>query len=177
MASIFGHAIAATAIQSCSRSKNKKYTTRLLLLCIISAVMPDIDVLAFKLHIPYGSPFGHRGFTHSIFFAVIWSGFLSVLFFPKNRQLNAFLFLFIATLSHGLLDACTTGGKGVGFFIPFDNDRYFLPWQYIKVSPLGWKRFFSSWGLKVIQSEFLYIFIPSLLLIIFNRWRGRKSEA
>src|SRR6267378_8050335 len=44
-------------------------------------------------------------------------------------------FFFLATASHGLLDAMTNGGLGVAFFAPFCDTRYFLPWQPIVVSP------------------------------------------
>jgi len=34
-----------------------------------------------------------------------------------------FAYLFLATASHGVLDAMTNGGLGVAFFSPFDNRR------------------------------------------------------
>ena len=33
------------------------------------AVLPDADVLAFSFGVPYHHVLGHRGFTHSFFFA------------------------------------------------------------------------------------------------------------
>lgn len=33
------------------------------------AILPDIDVLAFRYGIPYGAFLGHRGFSHSLAFA------------------------------------------------------------------------------------------------------------
>ena len=77
-----------------------------------------------------------------------------------------FVVIFLATLSHGILDALTTGGKGVGFFIPFNNDRFFFPWRLIKVSPIGIEKFFSSWGLKVIGSELIFIGIPCAIVLL-----------
>ncbi len=50
---------------------------------------------------------------------------------------KVWLFLFVATISHGILDALTDGGLGVAFFAPFVNTRYFFPWTPIKVSPIG----------------------------------------
>lgn len=76
------------------------------------------------------------------------------------------LYLFLATASHALLDAMTTGGKGVAFFSPFDNARYFLPWRPIQVSPIGVEKFFSNRGLRVLESELLWVFLPSLVLIL-----------
>jgi len=84
-------------------------------------------------------------------------------------------YLFLATASHGLLDAMTDGGLGVAFFSPFNNDRYFLPWRPIRVSPIGISRFFSDRGLEVLASELLWIWLPSVLLAAFAWfWHGRR---
>lgn len=162
MASIFGHGFVAYTVAKVIDSKSNKL---LLFLAIGSAILPDLDVLAFKLGIAYEHPFGHRGFTHSILFAVLWS-LLLALAFGKSRKLIFTIILFSSTISHGLLDAMTTGGKGVGFFIPVDNSRYFFPFRPIKVSPIGIKEFFSEWGINVILSELQYIGIPCLIVLV-----------
>jgi len=72
----------------------------------------------------------------------------------------------MCTASHSLLDAMTTGGLGVAFFSPFENARYFLPWRPIQVSPMGFKKFFSEWGLEVIKSELIWIGIPFVLMLV-----------
>jgi len=143
---------------------------------VFSSIMPDFDVIGFKFGIAYESMWGHRGFTHSIFFAVVWSIFLALILFKKSRKglLVAFIYLFICTLSHGFLDAMTTGGHGVGFFIPFDETRHFFPWRMIRVSPMSISRFFSEWGMRVLKSEAIFIMIPSLIIGIFSYFVGRK---
>ena len=155
MASIFGHSVVGYTI---TKSINSRQTKWLLLAAIFSAILPDFDVIGFKMGIPYMSPFGHRGFTHSIVFALLWASLLMITLGKENKKLW-FLVIFLSTVSHGILDAMTTGGMGVGFFIPFDNDRFFFPFQVIKVSPLGIKKFFSEWGIQVIFSEFKSNFI------------------
>jgi inner membrane protein len=89
-------------------------------------------------------------------------------------------YLFLATASHGLLDAMTDGGLGVAFFSPFENSRYFLPWRPIVVAPISIRRFFSGRGVEVMKSELLWIWVPvivvgSLLLVLRRRrvWAGR----
>ena len=107
--------------------------------------------------------------THSIFFAAVIAALFTLLFFKKdNKKLLIFFYLFLATVSHGLLDAMTTGGEGVAFFSPFENSRYFLPWREIKVSPIGASKFFSEGGLRVIKSELIWIGIPSVILLSFS---------
>ncbi|OGI41699.1 MAG: hypothetical protein A2140_03620, partial [Candidatus Muproteobacteria bacterium RBG_16_62_13] len=113
----------------------------------------------------YDHPFGHRGFTHSIFFAVLIEllGLAAARAFGTTR-IAAFLFLFVSTVSHGLLDALTNGGLGIAFFAPFDNTRYFLPWQVIEVSPITTSRFLSARGWAVIQSELPWVWLPAITL-------------
>ena len=42
----------------------------LMALALVCAVLPDLDALGLWLGIPYDHPFGHRGITHSLPFAV-----------------------------------------------------------------------------------------------------------
>ena len=149
MASIFGHAVFGFTLTKLLSNKNLKL---LLLLAIASSILPDIDVLAFNFGIPYEHPFGHRGFTHSVFFAILCATLLMFIFGKLNKKLW-WLVIFLSTVSHGVLDAMTSGGRGVGFFIPFYNERFFFPFREIVVSPIGIGKFFSEWGMKVIFSE------------------------
>ena len=175
MASAFSHAIAAVAIGKVSRAvKWPGYLTRVdlkfWLIAVFCAVVPDIDAIGYWMGVPYDSLFGHRGFTHSFFFAALLS-FIMVHFFysehkPMGRPwLMLFLFFFFATASHPILDAMTTGGLGVAFFAPFSNQRYFFAFRPIKVSPISITRFFSGRGLEVLQSEFVWVWIPSFIAI------------
>lgn len=170
MASVFGHGLVGYTLAKVANSKTSKI---LVFLAIASALLPDLDVLAFNLGIPYTHPFGHRGFTHSIVFAFIWATLLAFIFTKTKRKLF-FLVILLSTLSHGILDALTTGGKGVGFLIPFDNARYFFPWRIIKVSPIGISKFFSSRGVQVILSELKYIAVPCLVILVVSYFYKRK---
>jgi len=163
MASIFGHSAVGYTLTKLMDNKNLKW---LLLAAIISTILPDFDVISFKLGIPYIHPLGHRGFTHSILFALLWALLLMSTLGRQNKTLW-FLVIFLSTVSHGILDAMTTGGRGIGFFIPFNNDRFFFPFQVIRVSPLGFKKFFSEWRMQVIFSEIKYVLLPCLLILLF----------
>ena len=178
MATVFSHAIAAVAFGVvCGR----KIPGRAIFYGAVSSMVPDLDVLGFGLGIRYADPFGHRGFTHSLCFAAVWAALVTLVLFLKptdrRRWPAIWLFLFLATASHGLLDALTDGGLGVAFFAPFDNARYFLPWNPIAVSPIG-ARFFSPRGLAVLTSEALWIWLPSVAVAgaaILARRRGRAA--
>ncbi len=138
-------------------------------LAAVVSILPDIDVLAFSIGIPYGDIFGHRGFLHSLFFSFIIS-LAVVLIWYRNRVISGaeraglFAVFFIIAASHPLLDAMTSGGLGIGLFIPFYNERIFFPWRPIAVSPIGIREFFSEWGLRVMKSELHYIILPSIMI-------------
>jgi len=85
-------------------------------------------------------------------------------------------YFFLATASHGLLDAMTDGGLGVAFFAPFENRRYFLPWRPIQVSPIGIGRFFSERGVAIFQSELLWIWLPAAVLAV-SAWILRRPRS
>ena len=172
MASVFGHSIVAYTITKISQ---RKVSRTLIVLSILSAILPDLDVIAFKFGIPYEHMLGHRGLTHSILFAILWALALTFSFGKLHKQLYFFV-LFFSTISHGILDAMTSGGRGVGFFIPFSDERYFFPFRGIRVSPIGIEKFFSEWGVQVILSELKFIFLPCALILLFLRLKKQQNK-
>jgi len=178
LASAFSHALVAFAI---GKTYSKTFTsTKFILLGVICSILPDADVLAFKFGIPYEHLFGHRGFTHSIFFAAILAIAVNLCFYRKIKFSSKawwllFLYFFLATISHAILDAMTSGGKGVAFFAPFENSRYFFPWRPIQVSPIGVSNFLSEWGLRVIKSEIIWIGIPCIVYIFLLKFAKTKK--
>jgi inner membrane protein len=166
VATVFSHAVAALGIGACFYRPG--IPKRVWVLDALCAAIPDVDVIGFGLGVDYGDPFGHRGFTHSLFFAAFLAGAVASLAFPRGlpnlSRSGLWMYFFLATASHGFLDAMTNGGLGVAFFAPFDNSRYFLPWTPIQVSPIGITNFIADGGLSVFPSEFLWIWLPSALL-------------
>lgn len=171
MPSVFSHAIASVALGKIY--SGRKQPLKFWLLAVFCAVVPDADVIGFKFGIGYETPFGHRGFTHSIFFSLLLGLLVVVLFYkdvkPGTKTFYLLVFFFFyCTLSHPLLDAMTTGGKGVAFFSPFSNARYFFPFRPIKVSPLTVQQFFGEWGWRVIKSELVWVWLPSIGVMLFS---------
>ncbi len=141
---------------------------RLLEFGVLASILPDLDVAAFRLGISYGDMFGHRGFTHSIFFAlVIGLVFSRCSKIGRERPWVVFLFVAFSCISHGLLDAMTNGGYGVGFFSPFNGERYFASWTPIEVSPIG-AAFFSPRGMAVLRSELTAVWLPCGLFALLG---------
>jgi inner membrane protein len=176
MPSAIAHSWVAVSFGSAAGFKARPW--RVWLLGILGSVLPDVDVLAFRFGIPYGAFWGHRGFTHSLCFAFLLALVLTLLFFRKESRwfgVACFVYLFLATASHGLLDALTDGGLGVAFFSPFNDTRYFFPWRPIHVSPLSVSRFLSVRGLGILQNEALWVGVPCLVIMFF-RWLKRGQQ-
>ena len=176
MASPIGHVAAALAIGACFYRPT--IPKRVWLAGVVCAVVPDADLLRMPFGVPYTDLLGHRGFTHSLVFAaavatlIVWLGFRKDV--PGLSRTGLWTYLFLATASHGFLDAMTDGGLGVAFFAPFENSRYFLPWRPIRVSPISIQEFFSRWGLEVMESELVWIWLPCAVLASSAiMWRRR----
>jgi len=175
MPTIFSHALVPLAAGAAAG--RERVSAKLALVGAWLAIVPDFDVIGFRFGITYASQWGHRGFTHSLLFALLVAGAVALLWRPA-RSPGAFLFLFAAMASHTLLDLLTDGGQGVAIFWPFDLTRHFLPWQPIRVSPIG-ARFFSERGLETVWSELSLIWLPALAVAgagVALR-RGRKVQA
>jgi inner membrane protein len=131
------------------------------------AVIPDLDVIGFQFGISYAEPLGHRGFTHSILFAMIVAPVVPSMAFRKVAAATRTWWIlaglaFLATISHGVLDAFTDAGLGVGFLIPFDDTRYFAPWRPLATSPLSISAFFDGPAIRILANEFVWVGIPLL---------------
>jgi inner membrane protein len=181
MASAFTHGVAALAIGSCFYQR--AVPKRIWVAGAICSAIPDLDVIGFRFGIHYGDFWGHRGFTHSLVFAAVLA---VIVLYGLGRKISGisrfrlWMFLFLATASHGVLDAMTDGGLGVAFFSPFDNTRYFLPWRPIHVSPISIHRFFSGRGWEVMQNELLWVWVPAMMfaaLVLLVRKKVSVLEA
>jgi inner membrane protein len=155
---------------------------KLMILSIFCSVFPDVDVIGYHwFYIPYHSFFGHRGFFHSPFFAAVLSLLIVTFFYRKEAPFTKrswlFLYFFILTTSHGILDALTDGGQGIAMLSPFSKQRYFFPWTPLEVSPLSLQSFLSQRGFNVIRNELLWIWIPSFFIAVFiNLLRNRNKN-
>ena len=112
-------------------------TTRFFVLSMFCSIVPDLDVVGYFAGIEYESLFGHRGITHSFLFAFVLALVTVRYGFPGFTTSSAIwwglcLHFFLVTASHGVLDAMTNGGRGVAFFAPFDETRYFFPWRPVQ---------------------------------------------
>jgi len=188
MPTVLTHAVSGIALESAFR--RPLGTARVWLAGAVCASLPDVDVIGFGFGIQYGDLLGHRGLTHSLTFAAILAALVVAIVFPQGapgwHRRALWLYLFVATASHGCLDALTDGGLGVAFFSPFGNARYFFPVRPIRVSPIGIGAFVSGNLLAVLTSEVRCVWLPSALFMAVAWLRasvrgegdaGRASES
>lgn len=139
------------------------------------SLLPDVDVMGFRFGVEYGDPFGHRGFTHSFAFAIATALVCAVIARAQGTSaVRVFVLVGVVVSSHGLLDMLTDGGLGVALFWP-SNERYFLPWRPIPVSPIG-RGFLSARGIKIALVEVAY-FAPLILAVSWTWVRRRVLMA
>lgn len=180
MPTVFRHAVIPLATGKIIAER--KMPARFWVLGVICSVLADADVVAFNFGIEYGHFFGHRGFFHSLTFALLLSVIVMLLAFRKTRLFSKewwymWLFFFGISASHGVLDAFTNGGLGIALLSPFDTGRYFFPWQPISVSPIGIMAVFTFWGWRALASEIIWIWVPLfVLLVIAKFFRSIKAQ-
>ncbi|HET7451298.1 MAG TPA: metal-dependent hydrolase [Thermoanaerobaculia bacterium] len=182
MAAVVSHALAATAIATVLRPEPKP-TARYWAAAMTIAVVPDFDIAFVWMGARYRGMFGHRGITHSIAFAAIAAVLLAFSLFrdgPRVRRIRIAAVLFAAGLSHGILDASMASGVGVAFLAPFSSARYHLPFRPIRVTPPTGDPWLDPGGIRVTDSEILWIWLPALVVILAasraSRVDGRKPK-
>ena len=179
MASAFSHAVVGLSLGTAFWRPG--VPARYWVLGAACAALPDLDSLGFRFGIAYGDVLGHRGLTHSLAFAAVLSAAVVLTAFPSGAgpltQGQLWVYFFLSTASHGVLDAFTNGGLGVAFFAPFENARFFFPFTPIEVSPLSVRAFFTGRGLRIIASEFVWVWLPALLFAGVVLWLRRKQLA
>ena len=179
MPSIMSHAVVASSLGAAGapdRPMPARYWVALALL----AALPDLDVVVYPLGLNAPHILGHRGLTHSLPFAAIVSALIVRLLFRSREWHRSWprlwLLYFAAIASHGVLDAFTNGGQGIAFLAPLSTGRWHAPWTPILVSPIGVGAFLSEYGLRVLQNEMLWLWLPSVLVAIAARLARRRAS-
>lgn len=158
-----------------NQQSNESTNKRVFMASMILAILPDADALLMRW-IAYNNPFGHRGFSHSLLFALAISFAVALLFFKMKWAANHSFWLLAAlftlvTASHGFFDAMTTGGLGVAFFAPFDNTRYFFGFRPIPVAPFSAAGLFTARGMNLLFWEFALLWTFAIGALV---WQSRN---
>jgi inner membrane protein len=126
-------------------------------------ITPDFD--AFSLH-RYGDMLGHRGWTHSLTFALVLGTATALVTFRyfKVKFWPLAGFFFLITASHGILDALTFGGFGIPFFWPFYNER-FGSWGPVRVPDVSFE-WPDPRRSQSIRGELMWVWLPTMILVV-----------
>ena len=161
MPTVFAHALVGGALAAFLPASQR--SRRLIVGLAAVAMLPDAAVVGFWLGVPYDHPLGHRGFSHSLCFALL-VGCIAPLLLHRGEAVRMRVLLgcgyAAATASHGVLDAFTNGGLGVGFWIPFSDERLFAPFRPIMTSSIDPAHAFGTRGMRVLANEALWIGLP-----------------
>lgn len=180
MPSIFAHTVAGAALATAAFSP-RPAPRRVWIAAAILAAVPDVDAIGrpfgnLAIEAPFG---GHRGFTHSVMFALVFGAITTWGFFraPEWSGLHRrlFLALALAIASHDVLDALSTIGNGVAFWAPFSWTHYEFVWQplgEIGPGPRGQERAFD-----IVANEVIWVGLPSLTVLALARVIRRARAA
>lgn len=156
---------------------------RLLLAGVAASILPDLDVIGFRLGISYGQELGHRGVSHALVFALLL-GLIALAMAPwlRARRGTACAFVAAGAASHGLLDMCTNGGLGVALLWPWSAERLFFPLHPIQVSPFSLSKVFGPDAARLFGSELVWVWLPCLgiglaLYAARRALSGRRAHA
>jgi len=161
---------------------------RAMLLGVAAQSIPDIDFIAYLWLTKTENLLGHRGFTHSIFFAVIITIAMAIFFtwyFRRRKVLRKTLILLfgINIFTHLFFDCFNA--YGVGLLEPFHHARISLHVLYV-ADP-----FFSVWSFlafffllitrlshqkrKIIWQTGIGMSFIYLLYAFSNKWEVQKD--
>ncbi len=139
------------------------------------ACLPDIDLLLFFHHRYRGTPYAHRGCTHSLFTALAFGVACGAVAWIAARSKPTWfdgprvaLFVTLAMASHGLIDACSSRGGPVMLGWPLTNMRVLAPVRPIPVAHFD-ATFLATESLECLA------FSPLLAFALWPRRRGRTD--
>jgi inner membrane protein len=125
-------ALAAKLISHTSSEEKKRNERTVFWLLVVSANLPDIDLLLRWVYDYFFYVVAHRGITHSLVFAPVLALLPAVAFYHFSRLKNFSLLWLIALLGivvHICFDVITSFGTRI--FAPLSSQRYSLDWMFI----------------------------------------------
>ena len=162
MTTLYTHAVAGLGIAALAAPRRMAWPYW----CLAAAlpVLPDLD--AFSLT-SSNSVWGHRGFTHSLAFALA-AGLLAAAltgWYLRTGFGRLALVFFLVTASHALLDMATRGGSGVALWWPLSDERVgSQSWGFIPLADIAmdWPDPRKS---RALQAELLYVWLPLAMVV------------
>lgn len=112
----------------------EKLGGKAVILGCLGGLLPDLDIITgIVLADPWVHLTIHRGITHSLFFAPVFSLFLGWIFWRWGKRRFSYwwwyLLAFLVLFTHPLLDCCTSYGTQI--FAPFSGVR--VAWNFVSI--------------------------------------------
>ena len=112
----------------------EKLGSKAVVLGCLGGILPDFDIITgIALRDPWIQLVVHRGITHSLFFAPVFSLFLGWFFWLWSKRRSSYgwwyLLAFLVLFTHPLLDCCTSYGTQI--FTPFSKVR--VAWNWVSI--------------------------------------------
>ncbi len=181
MASSIGHGLVGWAF-GVAADPNRA-SRRFSVACAAAGVAPDLDVL---LHFLPGSTYaalgGHRGITHSLFFAAVVGAAISLIAFRRSElsRVRVWMGLAGALASHDVLDMLTSYGGGVTLFAPFSWEVVTFSWHPLDPDAAA-RAASTAWGQLglAVGNEVLWVWLPALAVVAvvsLRRLRGHRAR-
>ncbi|AYN66445.1 metal-dependent hydrolase [Euzebyella marina] len=172
----------------------KKVGNKAMLYGAIAGTIPDLDVLSSNFVNTVTAIEWHRGFTHSIFFSVLFAPIFGWVVCKIEKGSNATFedwswLMFWGLLTHPILDAFTTWGTQL--FWPFDwrvafqtifvvDPLYTLPFLGFVVLAMLQSRdspkrkLYNQWGLTI--SSFYLVLTVASKGLSFNKFKSALAD-
>ena len=174
MASI-GHIVVGMAVARWEAQQKRPLLASLFASMVLwsgLSLLPDADVIGFRLGVRYEDEWGHRGASHSLAIALAAALLTALIARLAGRPFGRAAWLaFIVVGSHGLLDTLTDGGLGAALLWPLSDERLFAPVTPLPVAPIG-RGILSPRGLYVMAVELVW-FAP---IAAFSLWPRRTAD-
>ncbi|PTX44602.1 inner membrane protein [Christiangramia gaetbulicola] len=173
----------------------KKVGKKAILYGAIAGTIPDLDTLVGNFFDTITAIEIHRGFSHSIVFAVLFAPIFGWIISKIESNSDATWknwswFMFWGLLTHPLLDAHTTWGTQL--FWPFDlrlayknifviDPLYTLPFLFFLIMAMRFnrtdpkRRKYNRLGL-IVSSIYLLVITPALKLYTFQKFEAALEE-
>jgi inner membrane protein len=160
VATVFTHAALPLIV-----ARGSTLSRRERLVCAVLACVADLDLLGVAFDVRPGDPWGHRGATHSLAFALVLAAPACVAW---RRSWRWFV---LAAMSHPLIDLLSEFESGVALLAPWAERLHFVI-RPVPALPLGVPEFFSPIGALVLLNEVLFVLAPVALAVALLRARG-----
>lgn len=141
----------------------EKLGSKAVVLGCLGGILPDFDIITgIALRDPWIQLVVHRGITHSLFLAPVFSLFLGWFFWLWSKRRSSYgwwyLLAFLVLFTHPLLDCCTSYGTQI--FTPFSNVR--VAWNWVSIVDI----FYS-----------LPLFLTLIMCALLKKWKPEKSTS